>query len=473
MEADYTCLLKIYTILKDSLALRRFPSFCAAIVGGYTFLQLPLRLLYDYACQGLLRKNINIVNIRNARYMVSRLLAATVSAWFSLQLLNAPKGTKVQRSRTGEDKYDGKGQLPEIASQPKTSVIIKLADIHETAPFFAGKTIDLTILAVARAIDTIIVNLWRHSRIPSENMLPNRFISSAISRHADSLVFAISSGTVMWAWVYFPTRLPRAYNKWIGEAAQIDSRLIETLREARAGRFVYGQGTGLAPVLQGMCKEYDWPLAWGEPGTTIPIPCEVVHMGTGPSCHWHAAVRFARAFKFALATYLPLQLLVKARTPSVRAFRRACEEAVRSSAFLGAFVGFFYYGVCLSRSCLGPKLFRRETITPMMWDSGLCVRAGCILCGWSILIEAERRRHELAMFVAPRALATLLPRQYDTNVSLVTDSKRMEADGQSVFLERKGRFLVEYSCAFHISTRRSTEGERCFRTLVIYSIEVM
>ena len=36
-----------------------------------------------------------------------------------------------------------------------------------------------------------------------------------------------------------------------------------------------------------------------------------------------------------------------------------------------------------------------------------------MLCGWSILIEAERRREELALFVMPRALGTLLPREYD------------------------------------------------------------
>ena len=51
-----------------------------------------------------------------------------------------------------------------------------------------------------------------------------------------------------------------------------------------------------------------------------------------------------------------------------------------------------------------------------MWDSGLCVQAGCVLCGFSILIEAEKKRQEVAMFVAPRAAATLLPRAYERKV---------------------------------------------------------
>jgi len=166
----------------------------------------------------------------------------------------------------------------------------------------------------------------------------------------------------------------------------------------------------------GMCKDYSWPLDWGDPAKVIPIPCEMVHMGTGPSCHWHALVRFAKAFKFAMAMYLPLQLLLRATHPSFAALRKACKEAVRSSTFLGAFIALFYYGVCLSRTRLGPRLFSKNTITPMMWDSGLCVRAGCLLCGWSILAEVEKRRQELALFVAPRAAATFFPRRYPEQV---------------------------------------------------------
>jgi hypothetical protein len=45
-------------------------------------------------------------------------------------------------------------------------------------------------------------------------------------------------------------------------------------------------------------------------------------------------------------------------------------------------------------------------------DSGICIGSGCALCGWSVLIENGGRRKELGLFVAPRALATLLPRRY-------------------------------------------------------------
>ena len=283
-------------------------------------------------------------------------------------------------------------------------------------PPLAGKTLDLTLLVTVRALDAVIGDVWkRRVKSVSKSRRVSIYVD-IISGYTDAAVFAASAGAVMWAWFYLPERLPRAYNRWIGEAAQVDHRLVEVLRNARWGDFVYGTETGQAPILQSMCRDYNWPLVWGDPVQTIPIPCEMVHMGCGQSCHYHAVARFARAFRFSFSMYLPLQLLVKARHPSVRAFKQALKDAIRSSAFLGAFISTFYYSVCLSRTLLGPRIFSYKTITPMMWDSGLCVGAGCIMCGWSILIEAERRRQEVAFFVAPRAAATLLPRRYEKKV---------------------------------------------------------
>lgn len=48
-----------------------------------------------------------------------------------------------------------------------------------------------------------------------------------------------------------------------------------------------------------------------------------------------------------------------------------------------------------------------------MIDGGICVGTGCVLCGWSILIEKVGRRKDGGLFVAPRAMATLLPRKYE------------------------------------------------------------
>ena len=317
-----------------------------------------------------------------------------------------------------------------VSSETETST--QQASSSPKTPL-AGKTLDFTVLASVRALETLTGDAWsRYRKSYGRRSLRKRSLESAISQFADSGVFALSAGVVMWAWFYLPARLPRAYNRWIGEAAQVDPRLLQVLRDCRAGAFVYGrrdgdsvdrEGAAAVPSLQSMCRDYGWPLEWGDPARTVPVPCEMVHMGAGPSCHRHALVRFGRAFRFALAMYLPLQLLVKLRRPSGRALRAALVEAARSSAFLGAFISLFYYSVCLARTRLGPKIFDRKVITPQMWDDGLCIGAGCLTCGWSILIEAPRRRQELAYFVAPRAVATVLPRRYDRKVRIESCTK--------------------------------------------------
>lgn len=344
---------------------------------------------------------------------LSRPIAAFCSAWLSFQLLNQGPKAKTLPSRSNlrnairDNKLTGQND----------STYFEEKEAPQAPWHLAGRTIDLTSFALTRSVETIVGDLW--SRHKTSRIAKAKWTSfeAMISRFTDSFVFATSSGLIMWAWFYFPESLPRAYNRWIKGVAQVDHRLIEVLRRARRGEFLYGRDTGQAPLLQSMCKEYNWPLVWGDPSQTVPIPCELVHSGLGPSCNWHAAKRFFRAFKLALVTSLPLQLLLKARKFSWRAFELALREASRSAAFLGTFVGLFYYGVCLARTCLGPKIFKSDIITPMMWDQGLCVRAGCVLCGWSILIEAAKRRQEMASFVAPKAVATFLPRRYDKKVN--------------------------------------------------------
>jgi hypothetical protein len=277
----------------------------------------------------------------------------------------------------------------------------------------AGRTLDLTLFAATQALDVAVGELW--SRFQARRRaagIPKTVVETAISRLVDPAMFAVSSGLVMWTWFYAPSRLPRTYNKWITSAAAVDNRLIEALRRCHEGTLRYGKDTGQAPLLQGMCADYNWPLVWGDPAVSIPFPCDIVHMGVGPSCEQHLASRFVQSFEWAMATYLPLNLLLVARKPNGKALIRALLSATRSSTFLGSFIALFYYGVCLARSRIGPRVLGAHTSSRQAIDGGICVATGCFLCGWSIFIEGAGRRKDMALFVAPRALATMLPRRY-------------------------------------------------------------
>ena len=350
------------------------------------------------------------------RITLSRFTAAFAASWLSLSLLNTTERQKKASEKAPQNLVfegstrciNGARSIP--AAQPLDTV--------KEQPLM-GETLDLTLLVSIRALDTIVGDLWSHYKLSRISRSSWTSFGSIVSRFSDTGTFVVSSYLIMWAWFYLPGKLPRTYNEWIGEAAQVDCRLIETLRKARCGEFVYGRETGQAGLLQSMCEDYGWPLAWGDPAQTIPIPCDVVHMGIGPSCHRHAITRFFRAFKFALIMYLPIQLLAKARSPSMKSLKQAIQNALRSSVFLGTFISLFYYSICLCRTRIGPKIFSSQTVTPMMWDSGLCVGTACMTCGWSILIETPKRRQEFSLFAAPRAVATLLPRKYELKVSTI------------------------------------------------------
>ena len=230
----------------------------------------------------------------------------------------------------------------------------------------------------------------------------------------DPVVFVTSCAFIMWSWFYSPERLPRGYDKWITSAASVDQRLIEALRRCHSGELLYSQETGQAPLLGSMCEDYNLPYVWGDPAKSIPFPCELVHMGCGPSCEYHALSRFARSWKWSMFTYLPLALTLQIRNPSKKGLVRAFLSASRSSAFLATYITLFYYGVCLGRSRVGPHIVGKDIAARQRIDSGVCVGTGCLLCGWSILVETVSRRKDMSLFVAPRALGTVVPRQYST-----------------------------------------------------------
>ncbi|OJJ47125.1 hypothetical protein ASPZODRAFT_151679 [Penicilliopsis zonata CBS 506.65] len=386
-------LRELIRILTYALRLNGFPTACATLVGGSAILPVLWRNWCDRAPPSS-RKLVSVNSDRLVRFTSSLL-----SSLIAFQLLN-------KKSPRLHDPHSGLSRQNASAADVQSEVI--------EAPQFAGRTLDLTLFTVVRAVDVISCLAWAHWCHRRKTQKRWTFIEAVLPELSDAGVFAASSAVVMWAWFYLPDRLPNSYAKWIGEVARVDMRLIEALRRAREGIFVYGKDTGQAPLLESMCKDYGWPVEWGDPVKTIPIPCEMVHMGCGPSCERHAVFRFATTFAFACATYIPLQIVFRLRgKKSLSTFTGAVKDAVRSSSFLAAFVSIFYYSVCLARTRVGPKILDSKIVTPMMWDSGLCVGAGCLMCGWSILAESARKRQEISLFVAPRAAATILPRVYE------------------------------------------------------------
>lgn len=359
---------EIVRILRQTLEIHRFPAFC-----GFT---VALRSVLQPFFERLISSNTALAS-DPARECV--LQSRKIFASFSAGALAAAGGLQLLNSKQKGD---------------------------------AGRTLDLTLFALTRAIDIIVGELWEKRKEQRKRSGKFTAAEASIGYLADSAVFALSSGIIMYAWLYSRERLPSSYSKQITKFAKADERLIEALRRIRSGEYVYGVDTGQAHLLESYCEDIGLPKAWGDPSQSIPIPCEVVHGAYSKNCEIFALSRFWQAtWKTALPIYLGLNMLkfLRPRKPDAVALLQALIGAVRSSAFIGSFIGLFWYGVCLTRTRLGPKFL---PLSPLALDN-LCIKVACVLCGWSILAENRRRRTEIMFFVAPRALATILPRKYD------------------------------------------------------------
>lgn len=370
-----------FQILRGGLELQRFPTFCATLVGCYTFFGIIIQQLVFIYLPNL----SSLIKLR-----LSRFISAFIGAWLGLKLLQSKESPEYIQDVTFE------------TPSGRVSKKIRLA----------GRTIDLTLFAVTRAIDVVGGSIWsrRRNQLKAVGKV-NRF-HELISKLADPLLFSASSAIIMFNWLYTPEKLPRSYCKWVRSAAAVDMRLISGLRQLRNKALIYGIEPSYPHVFTDLCRDYNWPLEWANHAKTAPVPCEIVHLKDGPSCEYHALARLIRSTTWAMSTYLPLNLMLVLRQPSSKALLRAVRCAMRSSIFLGTYISLFYYGICLVRSRIGPLIFGKSNASLQYIDSGLNVAGGCVLCGWSVLIENSGRRRELALFLVPKALATFFPRSY-------------------------------------------------------------
>ena len=128
--------------------------------------------------------------------VASRFLAAAMSAWFSLEILNYRAKDDPKSSRqAAQDHRQHVGHLPCLTLQ--ATQVLDSNVSQPSSAILAGETIDLTLLAVTRALDSLVVALYRRSD-RSFVLIPSiSSILTIVSRYSDTLIFAISSSRVV------------------------------------------------------------------------------------------------------------------------------------------------------------------------------------------------------------------------------------------------------------------------------------
>ena len=235
----------------------------------------------------------NRPNKRDLR-LLARFLAACIGSAASFHLINRTdppetnglaqaqgelpaKQDEVQSAKPPSQERNRRSKIPPgLSDLRRPDLFIAQPRLTTSGVPLAGKTIDLTIFAAVRALDTLL------QLVPQSSNPRIRRVWQAACKAFGPFIFITSSATIMHAFFYAPSRLPRTYVSWIQRLARLDERLLHALRQIRYGNFVYGQDTGMAPLLKGMCEDYGVPVEWGDPAKSIPIPCELVHHGSGP-----------------------------------------------------------------------------------------------------------------------------------------------------------------------------------------------
>ncbi|KAK4058092.1 hypothetical protein OIO90_000831 [Microbotryomycetes sp. JL221] len=269
-------------------------------------------------------------------------------------------------------------------------------------------TLDLTLFMFVRASDVFVRFIYEISAVARGPW--GKFVEFFADR-GDAWVFWLSCWRIMHCWFYSPYRLPPSYNRWILALARMNPGLLRLLQFARGGTYVYGQkpNAEVMAMCRDLARGYGRDVSEVSPENITRLDCSFVHgkIGSGP-CEWNAVMRFLYAFRDCMLIYLPVhavpQLLFNwrniVRNPGDSTVR-VLTGASRSSAFLATFVASIYAAVCLVRTRLPIVL---PNVPQQFWDSGACVGLGCFVCGLSVLIENKRRRKEMALYVAPRAL---------------------------------------------------------------------
>ena len=217
-----------------------------------------------------------------------------------------------------------------------------------------------------------------------------------------SLLFALSSSQIMYAYVMHPESLLPSYWRFIVRSGPLSAETLALVKEYQRKPLAsavakLGHKEGTTPALAQALKSF-LENRQNRHCLHSGVPCEILHPGR--SCPQQWGYTFRSGWNLAFPLYLSLSLT----STTVFNFRRFIRSPVatawkillsstRSAVFLSAFPTFYMGGVCLMKSYFTWIPFHRF----FFWVVGM-------IGSTSILLEKEHRRFELAMFALPRGV---------------------------------------------------------------------
>ena len=231
-------------------------------------------------------------------------------------------------------------------------------------------------------------------------------------KHGDSLLFSICSAQVMYAYAMRPDTLPAAYFKFIVDTGPIPLKVLDAVKANNRGLPVDLPSleavcsklapAGSKPATQILAELAAKAYGPGAPANMPPIiPCSLLHPHN-PLCSHQWLETFVNTAKRTLPLYLTLTFVpmfvlrfwAVVRHP-VDSLLRGCWSVTKSTSFLSSFVSLYMFLICMQRRAV------TQDHRAIYWIAGF-------ISSWTILLEQKSRRSELALYVLPRTLDSLI-----------------------------------------------------------------
>ncbi|TPX33609.1 hypothetical protein SmJEL517_g03584 [Synchytrium microbalum] len=221
---------------------------------------------------------------------------------------------------------------------------------------------------------------------------------------ASSLIFMLSSASIMYAYVMQPHTIPKSYYSFIVSTGPIPEDVLGMVRQN-----VRGVAIDPLAFVNAATKYHGTSHAveYAKSMTSLPpaIPCELFHPSRDSHVlHWGWV--FQKVLKKILPVYLALNVVPLAVLRMRDFFKRPMElsqrsltNAFRSSVFLATFVSGYQAIVCIQRELIARNWLKSDS-KYIYWWAGL-------LAASSVQIEHTGQRNNLAMYVLPRAMESL------------------------------------------------------------------
>jgi hypothetical protein len=338
-----------------------------------------------------------------------------------------------------------------IALEDVDSAALQRADLHPAVGVIAGGVAGCVALKLLGGDKSIALyafvrllqsayNDARQRQLWPDDAGP---LFNALRRYGDALLFMVTTGQVMFAYVCAPWSLPRSYYHFILNTGPMHEVGLQTMRRRNFSRparrrcnacllrrrrrrstsWTVSRRHSRPRWLRRNCHPQRRPppttvtvqtalsaaaasVTTTQRSKTLPIdvataerwllPCAVLHPHTG-SCTHASVLTFKNAFRRSFPVYSTVfgvaalfRIRQSLRAPGTTVAHIAT-SSVRSTTFLATFVA-----ACMALVCVVRRLMPYE-MWPAYW-------ALSFVAASSIFIERKSRRSELALYVLPRAL---------------------------------------------------------------------